>query len=225
MKYYLFDYACATKETGSQYPQIQKMSVKYDYNANNSVSKLSRCINDFPNFEPNLNSFILHKSAKASDLLSSAPLIGSGFIISEKLKNIFEKFKLPTHKNYPAKIIQKENIYNYYWIHIICDLTDYIDYGKSEFYITHLFKNIQDIIHIDSKNELISKREELKKKDIYFSISPIKIYFIDDYLLNFDLFYISLFDFNFYASQNLKNVIYEENITGIELTESNKFTE
>mgnify|MGYP006959899243 CR=1 FL=1 len=223
MKYYLLDYACATRETGSQFPQIQKMSDNYNYQSEDSVYSLSRFTNSFPDFNPNLDAFILHKNAKISDLLSSSPLMGSGFLISEKFKNALEKNIMPPHKYYPAKIIHKDNSYNYYWIHILCDLTDYVDYNKSEFVIAKNYTNTKNYIQIKSKKDFLIKKEELKQKDLFLSIKANKIFFIENYFLAFDLFSVSLIDYDFYISQNLKNIINQEKITGVNLIESNKF--
>src|ERR1700743_2287765 len=99
MVYYKFEPACDTPEVGRQYPQVQKMSLEYDYNALNSVYALSREVEKFPEDIPNLNSFTLHSNAKLTDLLSVA-VVSGGFLISEKLKMIFEEFKLVNHRFY-----------------------------------------------------------------------------------------------------------------------------
>lgn len=76
MNYYIFKTAVNNIETGSVYPQIQKMSPGYDYKAPDSVHALSKAYQHLPDFTPNLDYFELASKAKLSDLLSTAMAYG-----------------------------------------------------------------------------------------------------------------------------------------------------
>ena len=68
--------------------------------------------------------------------------------------------------------------------------------------------------------------ERRERHVLWFFLGAVKankIFFIDNYFLAFDLFSVSLIDYDFYISQNLKNIINQEKITGVNLIESNKF--
>jgi hypothetical protein len=219
MHYYIFKPATNTPETGPAYPQVQKMAPSYNYKAPNSVHALSRELEKLPGYEPNLDYLIVHAKAKLSDLLSVA-VINGGFLISEKLKISLEQFNLPTHKFYPARVQHKKQFYNYYWMHIICNLTDFVDYPKSTFFVYHNFSKNIGYVDVTSKNELIQKRLKLKSdnpgKTVTIWAEKIKL----SALFNkaFDLFEIGTFDANCYISEALQQAITKEKITGCSIT-------
>ena len=221
MSYYIFKPAVATNETGSAYPQIQKMRPGYDYDAKNSVHALSREYKSFPSYEPDLNYFVLNGRAKLSDLLSVA-VISRGFLISPKLKSIFEQFTIAEHKFYPAIIYHKKEFHNYYWMHIICDLTDAIDYPKSTFFVYLTYAQDLGNIKIDSKEDLINKEAKIKadNPDKTITIWAKDLIFIDSTIPKLDLFKIGTFDSNYYISTKLYNALVDNNITGIETAPS-----
>jgi hypothetical protein len=218
MSYYIFKPAVNTSETGSAYPQIQKMVDGYNYKAPNSVHALSREVEKLPTYEPNLDYFVVHNRAKLSDILSVAPISG-GFIISEKLKNILVNFNLPKHKFYPAKLQYKEKYYNYYWMHIICNLTENVDYQKSIFFVYYNFSKNMGYIDISSKNELIQKEQNLKMQNPgkLVVIWAEKISLNQSFDRTLDLFKIGTFDSNYYVSQSLQQVILKEKVSGCSL--------
>lgn len=94
MKYYKFTYAVDTEETGLVFMQIKDESPALDRNKKNSVFLLES--DKLPDFVPDLNYYELENAAKLTDLLSGGIPPGAkgglvdGFIISKKLKNIFQ---------------------------------------------------------------------------------------------------------------------------------------
>ena len=124
--FHTFQPACNTIETGSEYPQVQKMAPGYDYRAANSVYALSKAVEKFPDFTPNFDYFVAQGKAKLTDLLSVATVNG-GFLISNRFKFLLEKFNIAQHRFYPAKVSYKKQLYDYYWMHIISDLTNFVD--------------------------------------------------------------------------------------------------
>lgn len=131
--YYILEPAAATKQTESEFPQIQYMSPAYNYSEENSSHSLR--VDRFSKAAPNLDYFILHNRARFTDLLSEAVTGGGGLLVSPKLKSILEQFNLIPHHFYPAKVKHKDSFYPYFWIHLVGDLTEYLDYPNSRFVI------------------------------------------------------------------------------------------
>lgn len=225
MKYYIFKTAVNNLETGSVYPQIQKMSPGYNYKAPYSVYALSKEYQHLPDFIPDLDYFELAGKAKLSDLLSTAMAYG-GFLISEKLKNVFEKFTLPMHRFYSARVKYKNQFYNYYWMHIICDLTNAVDYKNSKFFIYHNYAHNLGYIDISSKAELEEKQKKLKADNPGKTITiwVEKIIFNNAFNEKIDLFKIGQFDSNYYISEQLKKAIIGASITGVNMQKAENIT-
>jgi hypothetical protein len=218
-KYYILENACDTEETGPEYPQVQKMGKGYDYNAPDSVWQLS---NDIPKFIPNFDHFVLHKRAKASDFISKS-LTAFGFIVSGRFKKTLSSFKLPEHKFYRIKMLHNKTwLDDYHWLQIACDLTEYVDYQKSEFYI----RNLADPLRRDlGAVELLSKTDfELKRKEVRaknspsFAISPKRIMMNNSFDRNLDFFEISGVNNDIFISDRLSQAIQEAKLTGIRIT-------
>ena len=218
MNYYIFKPAVNNLETGSVYPQIQKMSPGYNYKAPNSVHALSKEYQHLPDFTPDLDYFELAGKAKLSDLLSTAMVYG-GFLISEKLKNVFEQFTLPTHRFYSARVKYKNQFYNYYWMHIICDLTNAVDYKNSKFFIYYNYAHNLGYVDVSSKTELAEKEKKLKVDNIGKTITiwAEKLSLTKNFDTNIDLFKIGQFDSNYYISERLQKAIINANITGADI--------
>lgn len=221
MPYYIIKPATDTTETGPVYPQVSKMAPGYNFKATNSVHALSRETEKLPDYEPNLDYFIVNGKAKLSDLLSVSVIYG-GFLISEKFKTVLQQFNLPNHKFYPAKVQYKKQFYDYYWLHIICDLTDNVDYQKSTFFVYHNFSKNIGYIDIASKDEIIQKRAKLKSDNPGKTVTiwAEKI-FLNTPFKKLDLFEIGMFDANCYISERLQQSIIKEKITGCTLTPAN----
>ncbi len=222
MQYYIFKPAAGTPETGQVFPQVQKMKPGYNYKAHNSVHALSREYQKLPDYEPDLDYFIVHARANLTDLLSVTVTYG-GFLISEKLKSIFEQFNLPTHKFYSAKLKHRKQFYNYYWMHIICNLTDVVDYPRSTFFVYHNFSKNLGYVDVSSNEELIQKEQKLKS-DNPGKLVPIwaeKIALTPSFDRSLDLFEIGTFNSDCYISESLKQAIINEKITGSSIQPAN----
>lgn len=216
MQYYILQPASNTPEIGPQYPQVQKMKPGYNYKAPNSVYALSKAYQDFPDFEPDLDYFIVHASAKLTDLLSAAPVYG-GFLISERLKSIFDRFNIAPHKFYRAKVKYKKKFFeDYYWMHIICNLSDLVDYKKSTFYIYYNYVHNLGFIDIHSKEEYFHKKAKIENDnpDKVVTVWADKIYLSNSFDRNLDLFEIGTFNANYFISTPLKHALLEEKIAG-----------
>ncbi|TWI93799.1 hypothetical protein JN11_04947 [Mucilaginibacter frigoritolerans] len=224
MQYYIFKESCATEETGPVYPQIQRWRSGYDDDKPDSFYSYYLIAKGgaFPDFIPNMDSLLLHGKAKTTDLLSFATSV-TGFMINKKLKMLFEQFVFPPHRFYQAKVIHKQVQINDYWfMHIISDYTDFVDYPKSAF-ITSGFSNSEPKpITLMSKQDYINKAKQLQdnsfiKKLPYRSINAKKIHLNEKFNKDLDFFQINRFDINFYMSQELKDAIIRNGITGCDI--------
>jgi hypothetical protein len=107
----------ATEGIGREYPQHQQMSAGYDYDAPNSVHRLPD--DSLPDFEPNFDTAVIHGHARLTDLLSSAPIRNTGFLLNDRLRAVFRQFSLPPHRFYPVPIIyRRKAIEGYYWLQL-----------------------------------------------------------------------------------------------------------
>lgn len=218
--YYILKPAVDRPDTGPVFPQVQKMSPGYDYKSPNSVHALSRA-DGFPDFEPALDYFIVHSRARLSDLLSVSVIHG-GFLISKKFKEVVTAFNLVSHKFYPAKVSHKKQLHEYYWMHVISDFTDIVDYRRSSFFIYSNYAHNLGQIDITSKEELIQKRKEVKAANPGKTVTiwADRIILTNSFDRSLDLFEIGMFNSDTYISPELKDAIVSNNISGCDISEA-----
>jgi hypothetical protein len=170
---------------------------------------------------PILANLSLYKSTKLTDLISSNGGMGFTFgsmIISDKLKKIFEQFNIYCLQYFPTFVMQNnERIDGYWQTHISKQGFELLDFKKIRF----VFKEIIDSkVHYKDIDFIKSLEDFLKCKEK--SEWPIELYFFDLILkkdVKYDYFYIPHFiNGNGYGivSENLKNEIEKNGITGIE---------
>ena len=212
--YFTLNFASATKETGTEYPQVQEMGQKYDYDAPNSIDALIRFRSKLPDFTPNLDYFILHNRANPTDILSTAPISGVGLLISEKFKSLLEDFHLPKHTFYEARVLHRGFfIEGYYWFHFISDYTNYVDYAKSDFFLYKNYSKDLGSIEVKSKEDF-SKKEKDIENDVSLAIWSRKITLTNDFDHNLDLFKVSKFNSDVFISEKLSQSIKGNKLTG-----------
>lgn len=202
------------KDIGGVSSQIKEMSRGYNLNADNSVWKIP--ILRKIDFNPNLNSFVLNYNSKLTDIIFDIGLLpSSGFLLTNKVKIILEKFNLPKHTFYPATIIHREKIYEYYWIQISEELSNFISYEKSTF---DLKKNIgwQEWIDIEkclkfnNVEELILKNKN--KGSSFYNLIPEKLYMNKSY----DLYSFNYFSNHLIINYEIKKALDYNGIKGFE---------
>lgn len=210
MSYYIFEAASDTPETGAVYPQASGMLSGYDYSSSRSIHKLRD--DQLPDFEPDLDSIILEKRAKLTDLVSTV-FSSSGFLVSERMKSLLEQFRLPICKFHKAKINYKEKVYdNYFWFQPIGDLSAFINYRETKFYAKDDFsKNVEKI----EASDLKELREEWAKVGYTKKIVTEKVIFNNNFDINLDLFKVG-FDYRTFISQSLHDKLIANKLTGIE---------
>jgi hypothetical protein len=219
--YYILESACGTPETGPIYPQIQRMKPEYDNRKSDSIySYLKQSLITPYSGKPDLDGFIMHKSAKQTDMVSNAIINGYGFFVSDKLKAIFEDHHIPPHRFYPAKVVHNgKPITGYFWMHIICDLTNQIDYVNSSFFIYKNYRTNEGYIKITSKDDYLNKKNQIKAEHPGRNITVWagKICLSQDFDKGLELFEVGMFDANFYIGESLKNALISEKVTGCEM--------
>ena len=218
--YYSLSPAEAKEETtGFVWPQISNESPIYLNKGSNSVMNL--VADKFPDFIPDLNYYELDKKAKLTDMLSGGKVNANGFVISEKLKEIFERhYTVPT-QYYPAKIkMENSFVDNYYLMQIVSDLSDNIDFRHSKFRVRKLVKDLGEI-ELVSKEDFRQKWDELLKTSMTITIRPDVFAMNNNFDNALDLFMINFMDFNVNISERLRNCLIEERVTGIQMKETN----
>lgn len=107
----------ATDGVGQTFPQHQVMSDGYDFSASNSVRKLSQ--DAVPEFAPNFETVIIHGHARLVDLLSSSAIPNTGYLVSARLRQVFEQFTLPLHCFYSVPMLYRnKRVTSYYWFQL-----------------------------------------------------------------------------------------------------------
>lgn len=217
MNFYTFKHAVATKETGNVFPQIQEMNKGYDYDSANSVYALGRFFDQIPTITPDLRSFVLHKKSCVTELFSTALLGDNGFLISKKLKDIFANYKMPLHRYFPASIRKGTDVISdYYWLHIVSDYIDWVDFENSEFTILELYSKVIGRIKLSSKEDFYSKQNELKNQNKYYSIWATNIIFNKNFDKKINFLRLPFYR-DYIISEELKDEITLKKLTGISM--------
>jgi len=214
MKYYFL--ACATnkKETGVLGPQCMVFPTGYNlqwYDQPNSMTKITN--DKFPDNNPEFI-FELDPKAKLTDFISQSIINARGFLISEKVKSILEKFALPQHKFYSAKVFYNGKPIQYYWLHLLDNLYSEIDYTSSKFYhgLTQGWKT-SDVI-VNSLDDIVILRKQMKL--IYAESLVLQpILKIKDY----DMLLFSLLHQDIFISKQIADYFTKEKITGYQVKE------
>lgn len=98
-------------------PQHQTMGPGYDYGASQSVHNLP--FDGLPDFEPNFNTVILDNSAILTDLISSGCIRNCGWIVSGRLRSVFDAFQLPLHQYYALPVLYRgSDVADYWWLQL-----------------------------------------------------------------------------------------------------------
>ena len=209
-KYYTINYELNDQITGRDYPQVDCLNV-------NEIGKFSswELLSNNP-----LIKFELKKRCKLTDVLSVLELT-SGFLISPKIKELFDKFSLMRHQYFDATVQTKDGVFQYYWLHLSDpDLTKKIDYKNSVFYETEwTFKKGK--IALDSYENY----QKLKSKDTAasFGVKLEEIAFSNSFDTKLDMFTFLPFNNKIYISEKLKNALVENNIISFKIEEATNF--
>lgn len=215
MKYYKIEMTDNQKVIG-HYPQA-----KYEEGYNPRKEGIfSIKQNRFPDFTPRLD-LRLHQESIITDYLDSS-LVPFGMIVSEKMKFILEKTKLPKHKFYPINVFQEDLSFTYYWFHfIIDDFWDCIDKDKSYGKVLRIDDNfslkrtIPAISIEENRKEMLTREAKTIKK--------IGIIVMNDKFPKYDIYKTAFIEHKDLISESFKKLIKENSITGMEIKPFEKF--
>ncbi len=224
---YLLGHSTKNLGRGVHFPQHQKMSEGYDYDAYNSVRKLKS--NAFSDFYPNFTSVVLSNGVTLNDLISSAPIPYYVLLVNKKFLDVVEKFNLPPFKIYDVSVIHGADllINQYYALHILNDfesISKYINFSNSVFWRKTLFGHkLLERLNVKSYDELeklynarlrdYSNNSFDKNTEVFWAdeINLIEVFFE-----KYDLFSAPHeFPRGFKVSQRLKDAMEESKLTGI----------
>jgi hypothetical protein len=168
-----------------------------------------------PHFEVNIESAVLVKEAKLTDFLHFAPhMFGCPFIISQRVRDVFETFNLPVHFYYPVQLLRNNETLNSYCLFYLPYLGfDYVDYKNSLFYTGYGLLNNTKIVRINSLNEFLdfSGDEILRVKELAFN---------EKFNKPLDLFNSKLG--GLFVSERLKQAITHNGLLGLNFLDSVK---
>ncbi len=224
MEYFILKHQVDTDETGSVDRQIvwknpKKKEPNPLFIINRAKDNLYPPDNLFP-----FDYLELYKGAILSDLMSSQ--FYNGFIISKKLKGIFEESNVNDCKFYDVKIFSNDKeIPDYYYFHSASCLRDFINYRKSTFYIGDILgKKIKELkADINTYADLVKVHSELTiGAELLY---PNFFYLGAKFPFNTNLFRFCAFNYDFFIAKKLKEKIEANNITGVSINPINGFIE
>lgn len=215
MKYFIILWSLDTDIMG-YLPQVKEVI------HNSHVSNDPRFIQHY-NFkkvdiEPVISSPVLDPRSHLTDVIQSGG-IGFSFnlVISKKLKLILEKYADVGFQFFPATVFSKGIEYQTYWLmHPYEFRLDYIDFSKSEVFLTEMSLTRLEQLPIKDFNDYVKAREEIIHRGFPYSIHIDKFAIKDD--ISDDFFALRNIEggMKFLVSEKLKNEIEYAYCTGIE---------
>lgn len=222
MQYYTLTHAVDTEQTGPAFPQVSVKGPRiYPHpillanNANNGTYP--------PDNMPPFDYLQLNKGAKLTDLMSSP--FSNGFLISEKLKQLFIESNITDYKIYDVALLDTKNklIDGYFYFHSASCLREFIDYPKSKFFVGDLIQHyIRDCTTIFSNyNDLDSYDKTLPFGEELLWVK--QFYLKSSFPFQTDLFRLCVSNIDFFITEQLKQKLEHNNITGIEINSVSDF--
>ena len=208
--YYSINYETSDEITGKDYPQADCLNIDE--------------IGKFSSWELNKNEkilkFKLNNKSKLTDVISVLE-INTGFLISPKVKAIFDDFNLMRHQYFEASVETKSGVSKYYWLHLSePNLSKLIDYKKSTFYETEFtFKKEQ--INIDSFEHY--QKLKSKDKEASFGVKLEQICFSNKFDNTLDLFAFLPFNNEVFISEKLKKELVKNEIFSFKISDADVF--
>lgn len=222
MSYFQIEHAYDSKVVGC-YPQSTKMGCDYNHSRPDSIDNVN--VNEVPSFIPFTGCFVLQKQAKLTDFISTA-ILPTGFIVSEKTKNVMAQFKLGKHAFFPTKISYRDKVYdNYFWfIFEPVDLSEFVDFDKTKFYLTDFNDNKIRQMQINSAIELKNTHLLVAEETNGANYICSDLFHLKNNLLkDFDLLHLPISPYDNLISERLRQQLIDAGITGLRLKEKDWF--
>ncbi len=214
MKYFILRNETDSRIIG-KYPQVEELKVDFQKARGDQFAEIN---NWDENTElPDFDHFLLKKGAKLTDAINSSFVsIMSGMILSQKAYEIIVNYKLALVESRPAKVyfLGQSHRYCFVWYKAAFDL---IDYKNSKFYTYSTTKQaFGNEVAVASAIEFREKNLELLKSGKMEKLYP-KIVSVND---NYDFIHLGITG-HLSCSENLKNHLETEGITGFRFKEVN----
>lgn len=155
-----------------------------------------------------------NSGAIATDMIFSSAMT-FGFIISSRFYEIIKLLKLPPFKVYPIVVNKDHQEHQYYWLHYYLNIRPYLNLDETTLTIFNSFnlEVIRKEVKLSEFGNIFDYQKSLPKNQ---GLRLNKLVF--DQIPNFDLFDINiLFHLVPVISENLKEIIEESDLTGIQL--------
>ncbi|WP_343534873.1 DUF1629 domain-containing protein [Pedobacter sp.] len=215
MQYFSINEGLNTKEVGT-YPQVEE--AEYICDVWDEPRFIDRIAFSRVDFEPIVAKAILRKWAKPTDLIS-AGIIGFHLklLISEKLKNILEAYRVSGMQFFRSPIIANGAELENYWVlnfHKV-DM-QFLDYQNSEIYVTeHVFNNLEKL-DIATYEDFVKEKQKIEDKRYPYGIRIERIKLTDSISEDFFVLLDVEGGVRYVVSEVLKGEIEKNNCTGIE---------
>lgn len=223
-KYYRADYSAEEKVIGV-YPQCHKFVTKLTESREKKMDELYFLERDEDGKLPEeTHRFDLYKlSGKKTNILSQINF--SQPLMDQKALDLFLKFNLGEYQVIPSDILYRKNIVEYHFLFYFSRVTKFINFPKSEFEPNIPFIKKEDYPDyptvINNVAEFYYIQDDIREKYTFGRLEPKKIVFTNEFPINLDLFRIPAIDYGmFFVSEDLKNAIEAESLTGLEFEEN-----
>ena len=197
---------------------------EYDIDAPNAQSKLK--YDALPDFEPVFSKLVI---SRVTDVLDDGAIGGRGLTVNRKLKDIFSRFKLDTHRFYPLETYWWKDPLErvdeeYYWFQVIStNYWDWINYQESDFYLAALFKK-EKIKDLKIRSAIQLQRELAATLNTGNVVKYSKLVFTYDFP-EYNFFYMHRLYHNIFnypiVSERLKKEIEQNQIVAFEFKQVN----
>lgn len=215
--YYKLNHDLSAKVVGRSHPQVDCLTI---FQAQFLDS------DHLYNPKPKLK-YKLRKSAKLTDVINEDSAISkaSGLLINKKVKSILLRYNLMRHQYIETSLeLSNGDILQYYWLHLSDpDLITTIDFPNSILYRTEWTFRKEDIVKLDSFDDYkkMKKMKNIEEGNLSFGVKFEQIVFSERFNRSLDMFAFLPLDSSIYISQNLKNELVENQITGLLFEEAN----
>jgi len=167
-----------------------------------------------PDFIPFADAFLLPYHDRRVDFLTANRLnSNAGWLMTEKMLDVLLQFKLPEHGIYDAVVEHRKKRYPYKILHLYNSYDKVVDFEKSSFYIIDPADKTNERIYIKDEKEYRLAASKLPKG---LCIVTRKVYFIEEDLIDVDIFKMQFLANGFFFKQNIVDALKNNNITGIE---------
>lgn len=204
------------RDVGNVFPQTVGLFPGYDEYAPNSMTRLTNA--EFPVIPPDLR-FVLDPKTWLTDVISVGNISASGLLVNGRLKEVLEEYKIPNHEFYEADVHDTHSVYRYFWLHIVPDDEEWIDFSRSRFAVYELpLSRIDKLRDVACKN----RAEMIFHLENTYGFSPEEIFLTEAFAAErYDVFLVRRIGLEapLLISERLKIRLEDEGVTGLEIRE------